>query len=90
MLKTLRKHHLIKALQLCTLKNEYKKQEVDGVVQMNRVYPCLYTGQYCLYVLCRPYGAKTIGVSLYPPLTQWATVVTPRWGVFILPHNKIL
>ena len=26
--------------------------------------------------LCRPYGAKTIGVSLYPPLTQWATVVT--------------
>ncbi len=38
--------------------------------------------------LCRPYGAKTIGVSLYPPLTQWATVVTPRWGVFVLPHKQ--
>src|SRR4030067_1731453 len=38
---------------------------------------------HCLSGLCRPYGAKTIGVSLYPPLTQWATVVTPRWGVFV-------
>ena len=39
--------------------------------------------------LCLPYGAKTIGVSLYPPLTQWATVVIPHRGVFVLPHNKI-
>ncbi|MEK7359711.1 MAG: hypothetical protein AAB422_04995 [Planctomycetota bacterium] len=33
--------------------------------------------------LCRPYGAKIIGISHYPPLAQWATVITPRWGVFI-------
>ena len=30
MLQTLRKPHLINALQLCSLKNEHKKQEVDG------------------------------------------------------------
>ena len=29
MLKTLRKPHLINALQLCILKNEHKKQDVD-------------------------------------------------------------
>ena len=34
--------------------------------------------------LCRPSGAKTTGISLYPPLAQWATVVTPRWGVFVM------
>ncbi|MBF8275730.1 MAG: hypothetical protein HW390_803 [Candidatus Brocadiaceae bacterium] len=39
--------------------------------------------QYYLSELCRPYGAKTIGISYYPPLTQWATVVTPRWGVSV-------
>ena len=33
-------------------------------------------------VCCRPYGAKTTGVSLYLPLTQWATVVT----VFVMPR----
>jgi hypothetical protein len=31
MLKTLRKPHLINALQLFILKNEHKKQEVDGL-----------------------------------------------------------
>jgi hypothetical protein len=30
MLKTLRKPHLINGLLLCILKNEHKKQEVDG------------------------------------------------------------
>ena len=29
-------------------------------------------------------GAKTIDLSPNPPLAQWATVVTPRWGVFCL------
>ena len=43
---------------------------------------------YCLSGLCRPYGAKTTGISLYPPLTQWATIVTPRRGVFVLPHKQ--
>ncbi len=42
---------------------------------------------YCLSGLCRPYGAKTIGVSFYPPLTQWATVVAPRRGAFAMPHQ---
>ena len=37
----------------------------------------------------RPSGAKTIGVSFYPPLTQWATVVTPRWGVFVIPDKDV-
>ena len=41
---------------------------------------------YCLSGLCRPYGAKTIGVSFYPPLTQWATVVAPRRGAFVMPR----
>ena len=31
MLQTLRKTHLINALRLCILKNEQKKQEVDGL-----------------------------------------------------------
>ena len=31
MLQTLRKPHLINALQLCSLKNEQKKQEVEGL-----------------------------------------------------------
>jgi len=31
MLQTLRKPHLIYALRLCILKNEHKKQEVDGL-----------------------------------------------------------
>ncbi len=31
MLQTLRKPHLINTLQLCILKNEHKKQEVDGL-----------------------------------------------------------
>ncbi|MBI5307106.1 MAG: hypothetical protein HZB37_01890 [Planctomycetes bacterium] len=48
---------------------------------------CLHARLYCLSGLCRPYGAKTTGDSLYPPLTQWATVVTPRRGVFVLPHK---
>ncbi len=30
MLQTLRNPHLINALRLCILKNEHKKQEVDG------------------------------------------------------------
>ncbi|QII10979.1 hypothetical protein KsCSTR_16000 [Candidatus Kuenenia stuttgartiensis] len=30
-LQTLRRHHLINALRLCSLKNEHKKQEVDGL-----------------------------------------------------------
>ncbi len=35
--------------------------------------PCLSVHAhrlYCLSGLCRPYGAKTTGISLYPPLTQ--------------------
>ena len=32
--------------------------------------------------LCRPYGAKIIRNVPYPPLAQWATVVTPLWGAF--------
>ncbi|MEK7732877.1 MAG: hypothetical protein AAB318_01565, partial [Planctomycetota bacterium] len=39
--------------------------------------PVLAHGLYCLSGLCRPYGAKPTGISLYPPLAQWATVVTP-------------
>ena len=31
MLKTLLKYNLINTLQLCILKNEHKKQEVDGL-----------------------------------------------------------
>ena len=34
--------------------------------------------------LCRPYGAKTIVYHI--TLAQWATVVTPRWGVFVMPR----
>ncbi len=34
-----------------------------------------------------PTGLKTTGISLYPPLTQWATVVTPQWGVFVMPRQ---
>ena len=51
-----------------------------------------YQKQLSAYGLCRPYGAKTIGVSFYPPLTQWATVVAPRRGAFVMPrsgqHNR--
>ena len=53
---------------------------------MNRVCPSLHTRLCCLSGLCRPYGAKTTGVSFCPPLTQRATVVTPRWGVFVMPR----
>ena len=35
---------------------------------------------YLLGIGCAPYGAKIIGISHYPPLAQWATVVTLRWG----------
>ncbi len=52
----------------------------------------LCTHRYCLSALCRPYGAKIRVFLLYPPLTQWATVVTPLWGVFsitaVLPHAQ--
>ena len=73
---------------------EYKQEEIDETATVvNPIGVKLRGGGTipailcCLYGLCRPYGAKTIGVSFYPPLTQWATVVTPRWGVFVLPRR---
>ncbi len=43
---------------------------IFGVVQ--KILECFH--------LCSPYGAKTTGVSLYPPLVQWATVVYTPMG----------
>ena len=85
MLQALRNPHLINALQLCILKNELKKQEVDRLCT-NGTDPCLRMRICCLSGLCHSYGAKTIGVS-FPHRSRSGYVVTPQ-GCFVLPHKQ--
>ena len=50
-----------------------------GFASLNPTYTAAYPG------CAAPTGLK----QRYPPLTQWATVVTPRWGVFVMPRQGL-